>query len=450
MAENTIRPENPRKTAVKLLCRVEEGNAYSNLVLDEHFKRSRMDARDTAFCTALFYGTLERRLTFDEIIKRYITRSGDKLSLEVRNIIRTAMYQLLYMDSVPDSAAVNEAVKLASKNRNPAVKGFVNGVLRAFIRDEKRLPEAKGTAEELSVKYSCPLPLVNKWLSELGEKKTAQLLDDSLGRAPVTIRTNTTRITPDELAEKLAAEGLTVYKNKYVGEALEISGAAPEKTAAYAEGLFHVQDVSCMLCCKALGAEPGMTVLDMCAAPGGKTFTIAEMMKNSGSVSAFDLHKKRAGLIAAGAERLGLTIISADENDAKTFRDDLPAADRVLCDVPCSGLGVIRRKPEIKYKDLTEFERLPEVQYEILDVSSRYVKPGGVLVYSTCTVSDAENIDVVRKFLEAHPEFQPAAFGEGFGRFGGETALTVLPEYFGSDGFFIAKLVRTDREVQNA
>ena len=442
MAENNIKAENPRRTAVKLLCRVEEGNAFSNLLLDEHFSRSRMDQRDKSFCTALFYGTLERKLTLDEIIGSLITRPGDKISLEVRNILRTALYQLLYMDSVPESAAVNEAVKLASKNRNPAVKGFVNGILRQYIRGGKGIPLGKDTADRLSIAYSCPMPLVEKWLGELGREKTEQLLADSLGRPPVTIRTNTMRVTPEALAERLAAAGLTVNKNKYVGEALAISGASPESTAEYAEGLFHVQDVSCMLCCKALDPRAGMTVLDMCAAPGGKTFTVAEIMGNVGRVLAFDLHKKRAGLIAEGAKRLGLTIIEADENDAKVFREDLPQADRVLCDVPCSGLGVIRRKPEIKYKDLAEFDRLPEIQYEILDTCSRYVKAGGVLVYSTCTVSEAENAGVVLKFLKEHTDFELSPFGEGFGRFSGEDMLTVLPSYFGSDGFFIAKLTR--------
>lgn len=442
MAETVKNAENPRRTAVKLLCRVEEGNAFSNLLLDEHFSRSRMDQRDKSFCTALFYGTLERKLTLDEIIKGYITRPGDRISSEVRNILRTAIYQLLYMDSVPESAAVNEAVKLASKNRNPAVKGFVNGVLRQYIRDGKGIPLGADIADRLSLMYSCPKQLVEKWIGELGREKTEQLLADSLGRPPVTIRTNTTRVTPEALAERLAAAGLTVHKNKYVGEALGISGVSPESTSEYAEGLFHVQDVSCMLCCRALDPKPGMTVLDMCAAPGGKTFTVAEMMGNEGRVLAFDLHKKRAGLIAEGAKRLGLTIIEADGNDAKVYRKDLPQADRVLCDVPCSGLGVIRRKPEIKYKDLAEFDRLPEIQYEILDTCSRYVKAGGVLVYSTCTVSEAENAGVVLKFLKEHTDFELSSFGEGFGQFSGEDMLTVLPCYFGSDGFFIAKLTR--------
>ena len=441
MTENVKNPENPRKTAVKLLCRIEEGNAYSNLLLDEHFRKSRMDARDKSFCTALFYGTLERRLTLDLIIEKYIVRRGDKLSAEVRNILRTSIFQLLYMDSVPDSAAVNEAVKLASKNRNPAVKGFVNGVLRAFIRDEKRIPEPEGLAEKLSAAYSCPLPLVEKWIKELGEKNTAALLADSLGRPPVTVRVNTTKVTPEEFAELVKDEGFTVKRNAYIPEALEILGGAVETSKAYADGLMHVQDVSCMLCCKALEVDGHYTVLDMCAAPGGKTFTLAEMMNGEGKLIAFDLHKNRVKLITEGAKRLGLTNVTAEVNDAKVFREDIPQADRVLCDVPCSGLGVIRRKPEIKYKNLTDFDKLPMVQGNILDTCSRYVKQNGILVYSTCTISEAENTAVVNGFLKLHSDFELVPLWNE-GRFAGESMLTVLPAYFGSDGFFIAKMKR--------
>ncbi len=435
--------ENPRYTAVKLLGRVEQGGAYSNLLLDEHFSKSKMDAQNKKFCTALFYGTLERKLTLDQIIAWYSKDPVNKLNTDVRNILRTALYQLLYMDSVPDPAAVDEAVKLAGKNRNPAVKGYVNGLLRSFIRAEKKIPEPDGLAEKLSIVYSCPLPLVKKWISERGEKNTIALLADTLGRPPVTVRVNTTRITPEELAERLTDEGFKVKANRFVPEALEISGGSVEASKAYTDGLMHVQDVSCMLCCKALDVQPGMTVLDLCAAPGGKSFTLAEMMYNEGKLLAFDLHEKRARLISRGAERLGLSVIDASANDAKVFREDMPLADRVLCDVPCSGLGVIRRKPEIKYKDLTEFDKLPEIQYQILDTSSRYVKPGGLIVYSTCTLSDAENSHVVLRFLKEHTDFELVPLWEDMGRFDGEEMLNVLPGYFGSDGFFIAKMRRT-------
>ena len=436
--------ENPRYTAVKLLGRIESGGAYSNILLDEHFAKSNMDKQDKSFCTALFYGTLERKLTLDAVIAEYSTAPSNKLSTDVRNILRTALYQLLYMNSVPDRAAVDEAVKLAYKSRNPAVKGYVNGLLRSFLRADKELPEPKGLAERLSLVYSCPLPLVKKWIDELGEKNTMVLLGSSLGRPPVTVRTNTTRIAPDALAKKLTEEGFKVSKNAHIQEALEIGGGAVEASACYKDGLMHVQDISCMLCCKALDVRPGMTVLDLCSAPGGKSFTLAEMMDNDGRLLAFDLHEKRARLVASGAERLGLSIIEASSNDAKVLNAKMPMADRVLCDVPCSGLGVIRRKPEIKYKDLTDFDKLPEIQYDILDVSSRYVKSGGLIVYSTCTLSDAENTQVVNKFLDKHTDFEPVPLWNDVGKFDGEKMLSVLPSYFGSDGFFIAKMKRTD------
>lgn len=438
--------ENPRRTAVKLLSRLEKSDAYSNILLDEHFRRSSMDKRDKAFCTALFYGTLERRLTLDMIIAKYQNKPTQKMSDDVRNILRTAIYQLMYMDSVPESAAVNEAVNLAAKERNPAVKGFVNGVLRTFLREGKPVPEPMGYVQKLSAAYSCPVPLVKKWTEELGEKAAARVLADSLGRPPVTVRVNTLKTDTDKLSERLQGEGFGVKTVQHIENALQITGASPENSPAFKEGLFHVQDVSCMLCCKALDVQEGMTVLDMCAAPGGKTFTLAQMMNDKGKLYAFDLHEKRVRLIADGAQRLGLTCIETAVNDAKIFNERFPLADRVLCDVPCSGLGVIRRKPEIKYKDLTGFDKLPGIQYNILDVSANYVKPGGIMVYSTCTLSRAENEEAADRFLKEHEDFEPCVLWEDGGRrFEKAAQLTVLPEYFDSDGFFIAKFKRRDK-----
>ncbi|MGN0632797.1 MAG: 16S rRNA (cytosine(967)-C(5))-methyltransferase RsmB [Oscillospiraceae bacterium] len=435
--------ENARKTAVKLLCRLEQTQAYSNILLDEHFSRCQLDAQGKKFCAALFYGTLERRLTLDLIIKMYSSKPSDKLNPEVRNILRTALFQLLYMNGVPESAAVNEAVKLASKNRNPAVKSYVNGLLRAFLRAEKKLPEFKDHAEQLSFDYSCPTDLVTKWLGEYGENDTVSLLRSSLGRPPVTIKVNTCRISPEQLAKRLEDEGYGARVNKFFPDCLDLIGAAPEAALAYKDGLFHVQDISSRICCDALDAKPGMTVLDLCSAPGGKAFTVAELMENKGELYAFDLHENRVRLIRSGANRLGLDIIKASPNNAKQFNENLTKADRVLCDVPCSGLGVIRRKPEIKYRELSDFDDLPQVQYEILDVSSRYVKVGGILVYSTCTLSKAENEDNIKRFLAQHSEFSPAPLNIPFDKYKNDTQLSVLPHYFNSDGFFIAKLVRT-------
>lgn len=434
--------ENPRKTAVKLLCRIKQGGAYSNILLDEHFKRSKMDAQDKKFCAALFYGTLERRLTLDRLISNYSARPCDKLSEELRAILETALYQLIFMDSVPDSAAVNEAVKLASKLENPAVKGYVNGLLRVFIRGGKKLPEAKDTAARLSLQYSCPLPLVKKWIAELGQNDTEAILAASIGSPPVTVKVNTLKTAAAALVDQLNAEGYDASINQVFDDCIDLKGASPEASEAYRQGLFHVQDISSRLCCKALDPQPGTTLLDLCAAPGGKSFTAAELMQNSGALYAFDLHDSRVRLINKGAKRLGLDILKADVNNAKLFNDQLPMADRVLCDVPCSGLGVIRRKPEIKYRDLSDFDALPDIQYQILDTSSKYVKQNGFIVYSTCTVSRAENDDVVEKFLSEHKDFEPAPLWDDLGGFDGKTRLTVIPTYFDSDGFFIAKFRR--------
>ena len=430
---------NARKAAVRLLTKLDENSAYSNILLDKELDKYKLDERDKHFATALFYGCIERRLTLDSIIDSRLIRRADKLSNEVRNILRSGIYQLLYMDSVPDHTAVDESVKLVNIKRNLALPGFVNGLLRGFVRDGKPIPEGKNDAERLMYKYSCPLWLVEKWVDEYGLGIVNEMLRSSVGRPPVTARVNTTNITPDKLCEHLRNEGVDCEEVSFPEGCIKILGGSPENTKAYKQGLFHVQDISSQLCCKALDPQAGMTVLDICSAPGGKSFTIAELMENKGRLLAFDLHENRVRLIRGGAERLGLDIISAQPNDAKKFKEDMPQADRVLCDVPCSGLGVIRRKPEIKYKSPEEFTRLPEIQYEILSVSSDYVKQGGVLVYSTCTLSRAENDDVIDKFLSEHKDFAHSPIS---GAFGDDYKASITPDKFNSDGFFIAKLIR--------
>lgn len=427
---------NTRKFTVRLLTKLDENSSYSNILLDEALSRSDFDKRDKKFISALFYGVLERRLTLDAIIADLSKNPKNKLNYTLRNILRCGIYQLKYMDSVPDNAAVDESVELAKKCRNPAAAGFTNGLLREFIRRGKELPKTGDKIKGLSLEYSCPEWLVRKWQSEYGEEKCAVLLESSLGQAPTTIKVNNLSGGVEETLDMLLAEGITFERSKHLEYAVNVVGiGAVEKTEAYKKGRFHVQDLASQLCCKALDPQPGETVLDLCAAPGGKTFTIAEMMNNEGRVMAFDLHANRVKLIRSGAERLGLSCIEADVNNAKVFNVDLPLADRVLVDAPCSGLGIIRRKPEIKYKNPEDFERLPQVQYEILDTCSRYVKVGGVIVYSTCTVSRAENDEVVNRFLAEHEDFAPADDTEHF-------MQTITPEMYGSDGFFIAKLVR--------
>ena len=294
-------------------------------------------------------------ITLDAVINKFSKVKTNKLDVDVLIILRMGIYQLLYMDSVPDSAAVNESVKLAKKCKNPSLSGFVNGVLRSFIRSDKELPVGKTETEKLSVLYSCPEWLVDKWISEYGKEITNSMLESSIGKAPVTIRLNTLKAEASEIITLLESDGFKLEET-FLENCYRISGGvAVENSKAYKLGLFYVQDISSQLCSLSLDACEGETVIDVCAAPGGKTFTTAIKMNNKGSVYSLDLHENRVKLIKDGAERLGLTNVITMANNAKVFNDNLPMADRVLCDVPCSGLGVIRRKPEIKYKNPEDF-----------------------------------------------------------------------------------------------
>ena len=430
-----------RGTAFRLLVDFEKKHSYSNIALDAALKHAGFDDRDKRFCTALFYGTLERLYTLDAVIADNLDKPADKLSAEIRSVLRMGFYQLLYMDSVPDNAAVSECVSLAKKDRNPSSAGFVNAVLRSFIRKDKRLPKPLDRLHKLALEYSCPVWLVKKWNDEYGDDVCESILKASLGKAPEYIRLNTVKAEASEIIGMIEQQGAEV-KDLGGGSALISGAGAVEGLEAYKNGLFHVQDLSCQLCCKALCPQPGDTVLDMCAAPGGKTFTIAELMNDEGRVMAFDLHQNRVRLIMSGAERLGLKSVSAAVNNAKARNSSLPMADKVLCDVPCSGLGVIRRKPEIKCKSPEELERLPEIQLEILRTSSEYVKAGGTLVYSTCSLSKEENEKVTEAFLAENTDFSPAPLGAAFGDRADDTSITIFPDMYDSDGFYIAKFFK--------
>lgn len=432
-----------REVAYKLLYSCGEKGAYSNLAFDGFISKSELSSADRKFAAVLSYGTLERLITLDRIIAQRSKIAIDKLSPQVKCVLRLGLYQLLYMDSVPDSAAVNESVKLIKRvYRQGAAVGFVNAVLRGFIRDGKMLPKPTDRIDALSMEYSCPRWLIEKWLNEYSEEQTLSMLKNSLGRPPVTLRVNTTKCGAQQLADMLSADGYEIRANCYLDNCIDvISGGSIENTKAYAEGLFHVQDVSSQLCCEALELQDADTLLDMCSAPGGKAFTCAELMHGKGKVIACDLHAKRVSLIEQGAKRLGLDNISACVNDAKIKNEELPQADKVLCDVVCSGLGVIRRKPEIKYKKPQELENLPDIQYQILEVSSSYVKPGGILVYSTCTLSKAENENVVQRFLKEHDCFEAVNVSDGRESMR-SPFVTLTPDMYGGDGFFIAKMKR--------
>lgn len=432
--------DKARMTTAKALLRVSAGG-FSNLVLDSALEEADFSSRDRAFISALFYGVLERRITLDTLIKKYVTKPMDKLSPEVLEVLRMGFYQILYMNSVPDNAAVNESVELIKGLGGGKASGFVNGVLRSFIRDGKKADFSylKGL-RRLSTEYSAPLWLCEKWCVEFGPERTQKALRASLGAPPIYVRVNTVKTTADELKSALEGEGVSVSETEILPTALILDAAAPQNTKCYKDGLFHVQDISSQLCALAVGAGKEERVLDVCAAPGGKSFTVAEYMGNTGELVACDLHPKRANLVKTGGERLGLTNISARANDATIYKEELGAFDRVLCDVPCSGLGVIRRKPEIRFKKPEDLTSLPKIQYKIASTSARYLKEGGTMIYSTCTLSKDENEAVVQRLME-EDGLIPQKLPEELQRYSSDGySVTLLPGEINSDGFFFARL----------
>lgn len=437
-----------RQAAFLGLLRMETDQSYSNLVLDKIFTEKKLSPRDKAFAGALFRGVLERKLTLDFILSKYSRQSFEKTDKAVLTILRIGVYQLKFMDSVPDSAAVNESVGLARANRQAKAAGFINAVLRGFIRDGKELclPH-KSREEDLSIQYSCPAWLVWKWEKEYGEENTGGILQKSLETPPLTIRVNTLKVTAQDLTAYLEEEGVTVLPTSLENcLILQNAGEVP-KLKAFQEGLFHVQDMASQLAVKALDVRPGMTVLDLCAAPGGKSFTAAEYLNKKGEVLSFDLYPHKVRLIEDGARRLGIENLKAAKADAMEFQREIPLADRVLCDVPCSGLGIIRRKPEIKYKPQSDLQAFPEMTAKILNNAARVVKPGGILLFSTCTLNKDENEGPATRFLKENCHFQPLPLGPNFDIFKCKhlNEVTLLPQEQNTDGFFMAAFTRIDQ-----
>lgn len=435
-----------RETALAALLRVDENEGYSNLVLDKALRDSNLDDRDRALVTALFYGVLERRITLDAALEPYLARRKEKRDPVVWEILRMAAYQIYYMDKIPDSAAVNEAVTLAKAAGKGKAAGFVNGLLRSLLRQKGTAvfpPQRQNRLQQLSVRNSCPVWMLQMWESTYGEQVTRELLEVSFCRPPLFARVNSLRTTKEELIRLLAEEGVQAVPVPFLPNALELTntGAVAQGTC-FQNGLFHIQDTSSQLCSLLLGAKPGETVYDVCAAPGGKAFTVAEQMQELGHILAFDLYKGKVGLIRKGAERLGLSCVTAAVRDALRDEKPLPPADRILCDVPCSGLGILRRKPEIRYKSREAIDSLPDLQYRILCRSSALLRPGGTMIYSTCTLNPAENGENARRFLREHKDFAalPLNLPAGVRRTVSEPdyQLTLFPQTNRTDGFFIS------------
>lgn len=440
-----------RKTVFKALKKVTAEGAYSNIALDAQLKNSSLDERDKRFAANLFYGVLENERLLDYIISKLVASKGTKIEKDVRLILRMGIYQIKYMDKVPDSAAVNESVKLAKSLGMARVSGFINGMLRSFIRMDKtvELPDInKNKPLHLSLKYSCPIWLIELWLSAYGEDICISVMESLGGRPPIYAKVNNVVTNTDAVIKSIKKDGGDAAPVSWLDNAVTVSSLGSiEELSAYKNGEIHIQDLSSQLCCTMLGAKEGSTVLDVCAAPGGKSFTIAQLMNNKGKVVSCDIHEHRVKLIQNGARRLKLDCVDARSRDA--LSGEMIEADCILCDVPCSGLGIIRRKPDIKNKKPEAIAELPQLQYDILCASAKNVKQGGTLIYSTCTLNPEENQRVIERFLEENNEFEPYAMTlpqevKHLLADEPEHMLTIFPSVANTDGFFIARIRRKD------
>ena len=421
-----------RKTAFVTLMDVEEKKSFSNLALNHHIMIQKPDS--PAFVRKLVYGVIENKIYLDYMLDQLIEKSVEQLKMADKTVLRMGLYQLLEMDSVPPYAAVQESVNLA-KRYCKGKEGFINAVLRRFTRekDQIQLPDReKDPIHYYSVRYSYAPWIIELWLSTYPEKFVEELLTAGNATPDLVIRPNLLRTTKEELKKRLTVKGYGVTDGRLVEEALHVKGQELLEDILFLDGMFSVQDESSMLAVKILDPKPGELVVDVCAGPGGKTIYSAEKMENRGEIIAQDIYKKKLELIEKDAKRSGVNVITTKTWDATKLDSSLAGkADRVLVDAPCSGLGVIRRKPEIKYKEYDkELKRLPAVQTSMLASSSEYVKKGGTLVYSTCPINPNENNDIVMGFLRKYPIFHL------------EEEIQILPNLHQSDGFYICKMTR--------
>lgn len=441
---------NARTAAFKSLVRVEKDNSYSNITLDSIIKNNNVDKREASLASMLFYGVLERKITLDYIISRFSKTPLKKLQSEVLSILRLGVYQIMYADKIPNSAAVNESVNLAKKNKLLSASGFINGILRSIIREKDNIvyPKKEDDIKEyLSIKYSCPVNIIDLWLNSYGEEITEGILNTLFGRASISARVNNTKVSTEEIKKSLEKKNIKVTEFSSVENSifLENTGSV-EMLEEYKKGLIHIQDTASQICCNILNPQSDDVIIDACSAPGGKSFTIAEIMNNKGKIISLDLYPSRLKLVNDGAKRLGLSIIETKCKDATEECIDLPMCDKILCDVPCSGLGILKRKPELRYKRDLGTDTLPDIQYKILFNYSKAVKKGGILVYSTCTLNPKENGDVANRFLDENRDFSPFTIDLPKGIIRGIdepcNQLTLFPHLNDTDGFFISVFVR--------
>lgn len=442
---------NPREGALSVLYEINEKNAFSNIAINRELGSKPYKQLDKGLITELVYGVLENQIYIDYIIDRFSTFKIEKMNPYTLNLLRLGIYQLLFLDKIPDFAAVNETVNL-SKKYCKKTTGFINGILRNIQRDRENIefpsPE-KNIVKYLSIKYSHPQWLVETFLNNFDRSFTEELLEANNAIPDLYVRVNTLKIGIDDCIKLLIDVGYTVKQSPFIEEAIIIEGIHNiEQSDPYKKGYFQIQDFGSMLVAKILDPKEGDFVIDVCSAPGGKATHIAQLMNNKGTIIARDIYDHKLKLVGKNAERLGVTIIKTENFNGKNLdKNLLNRADKVLVDAPCSGLGIIRKKPEIKYrKQPADIESIMTIQYDILENASKYLKPGGELVYSTCTINPKENEDIVQKFLDRNSDYTLVDIGDKYkGLIPGEQAenmIQLYPNIHNTDGFFISKIMR--------
>lgn len=435
-----------RETALLTLNACQRQGGWSDSILKKQLAAAKLDSRDAALATQLCFGVLQNQILLDFYLSQFSNIPLKRMEGKVLQALRLGLYQMLFLDKIPQSAAVNSAVSMTKANsKNPRAAGMVNGILRSIGRNMDNLPAIpkEDPIAYLSTRYSHPAWFVKEISLTLSREETASLLAANNMQPPLTAMVNTTKTTFSQLKENLESQGVEVEEHPWLENCLILHKTGDlERLDAFQAGLFYVQDAASRLAIAAANPKPGMRVLDCCAAPGGKSFATAIAMENRGEVISCDLHPHKRKLIMAGAARLGLDCIQAQTADGKEFHPDWENSfDLVLVDAPCSGLGVIRKKPDIRYKDPKPLEDLPAIQSAILTNASRYVKPGGILMYSTCTVLHRENEDVIHHFLSQQSNYKLESFTLPGNKGAVESGMiTLWPQRNGTDGFFISKL----------
>ena len=441
-----MRAPNARDTALRVLVSCRTAGAWADAALRAQLRRDGLSGPEAALCSRIVYGVMQNRLLLDFYLGAYCSQKVDHLQPPLLEILRIGAYQILFLDKIPHSAAVNQAVEQAKDNGRAKAAGLVNAVLRQLSRNKVHLPRIpdQDALHSLSIRYSHPKWLVRRLIDVIGAEETEDYLRMNNEIVPTTIQTNTLKCTAEELEKELRTAGVTVNAHPWLDGCFEVSATGDlERLPAFTEGHFTVQDAAARLVATAAAPQPETRALDMCAAPGGKSFALAIDMGDRGDILSCDIHPHKLALIEKGAARLGIRSVRTALADGREHHAAWEnAADLVVADVPCSGLGIIRKKPDIRYKDPKELAELPAIQAAILDNAATYVRPGGVLLYSTCTVLPEENEGVTTAFLDTHPEFalEPFTLPRPIGGCCGQ--LTLWPQRYGTDGFYICRMRR--------